>query len=190
MYSVAINLHTHYCRSVPQRISEQNTTPLTPAFSRQISWVWGLPGLPSEFQGRQGYPEEHCAGIKGMNHYHPASSLSSNRIVNQSSSEKQSSSPPRVSLSSIRVHRVALDSAIHPLLPAPTNFEATIFASSSDLFHLPGPFFFLCLWSKSSRHLILPPGGLQRKRWKKEDCSWCGGHSRSRTSPCVWGGLW
>jgi hypothetical protein len=38
------------------------TPPLTPVLRRQNSWIseFGQPGLPSEFQDRQGYTEKHC----------------------------------------------------------------------------------------------------------------------------------
>jgi hypothetical protein len=38
-------------------------TPLIPALGRQRQanfWVWGQPGLQSEFQGSQGYTEKPC----------------------------------------------------------------------------------------------------------------------------------
>jgi hypothetical protein len=51
----------------PRSSQACDTTPLIPALGRQrqvVFWVWGQPGLQSEFQDRKGYTEKPCLGGK------------------------------------------------------------------------------------------------------------------------------
>jgi hypothetical protein len=52
-----------YVQEVSMRAGQWWRTPLIPALGRQRLadfWVWGQPGLQSEFQDSQGYTEKPC----------------------------------------------------------------------------------------------------------------------------------